>query len=686
MNRIYTLAHLMICFVLTLVSSPALLAQTDDPALSELLENFFRDNEGASESDAQLFIENLEQLRSRPLNLNTATRAELQETHLFHELQIEKLLAHRQLLGELVNIYELQAIEGWELDDIRRVTPFVEIPEGGLDERATPIGAGLLSGDNDFLMRWGRFRPVRIPDDSEGRPNQMAIRYRHNYQNRLRYGILAENDAGEAFFSGSNRGGFDFYSAFFWLKNPQHRTLRILTLGDYTVRLGQGLLIQTNFSQRKSAESVQIMRGGPRLRTYGGAFGEVTYLRGGGVILAPIKQLEVTVFASYRRRDGNLDIVTDSSDVGFGDEVFTSVAASGLHRTASEIANERSIGETLAGGAIEWSHARGFVALNAVHIRYERPWMPNPAPYRLYQFTGSEWTGISIDYQYRWRNFLLYGEEARSQNGGMSFINGAIIGADRRVRWAVVHRHFQPEYQAIYANPFGETTGADNEQGLYLGVELQPSKPYKFNAYADLWRHPWLRSTASGPSVGSEYVARFQWQPNKVFTTYAQWLWEQKQADAPTESGFTGLQDEQRQRMRLHATYKVNRYVELRSRVEWTRSNTVTAPRSGGFLMYHELMGKSLGFPLSGAVRYALFDTDNFDSRVYAYENDLFAAVSIPAFAGRGARYYLNLQYRLGRQWVLEARLEQTVYQRTVTTSITPGRYSSLKLQVRGKW
>jgi hypothetical protein len=680
-----------IALVLICLFSTTAHAQSEDPALSELLENFFRDNEGASESDAQLFIENLEQLRLRPLNLNKATRNELEETYLLTDIQIANLLTHRESVGSLLNLYELQSIEGWDVDDIRRLLPYVTIPDGGLDERAVSWREGFRSGDSDFLARWGQAIPQRTPNGSEGDPSQMAVRLRHNFQNRLRYGILGEKDPGEAFFRGSNRQGFDFYSAYFLIQNPANRRLRTLALGDFTVRLGQGLLIQTNFAQRKSAESTQVIRGGAKLRTYGGAFGEGIYLRGGGISVSTSKSsrpsgFDITLFASRRMRDANINVNEDSTDVGFGEIAFTSLQISGLHRTASEIENERAIGETLVGGSVEWKHARGHVAFNALHIRYDDPWMPTPAPYRLYQFTGQQLTGISLDYQYRWRNYLLFGENARSQNGGFAGINGAIIGLDRRVRMAVLYRHYQPQYQAIYANSFAETTGADNEVGLYTGVEIQPSKPYKFNFYADLWRHPWLRSSASAPSVGHEYVGRFLWQPNKVFSTYVQWLSEEKQNNPPAESGISGLLTEQRQRLRLHASYKVNRYVEMRSRAEWSRFRPGQAPRTRGFLAYQEVNAKALEFPLSGSVRYVVFDTDNFDTRVFAFENDLFAAVSIPALGGKGARYYLNLQYRLTRQWVLEARLEQTVLQRSVSTTLSEGRYSSVKLQVRGKW
>jgi hypothetical protein len=39
-------------------------------------------------------------------------------------------------------------------------------------------------------------------------------------------------------------------------------------------------------------------------------------------------------------------------------------------------------------------------------------------------------------------------------------------------------------------------------------------------------------------------------------------------------------------------------------------------------------------------LRFALFDTDGWDARIYAFENDLVGFFSIPPHYGRGIRWY----------------------------------------------
>ena len=110
----------------------------------------------------------------------------------------------------------------------------------------------IFSGENDLILRAGG-RPNTAGDAWEGSPTGLGARFQHRFENRLRLGFTLEKDAGESFFSGSNRRGFDFWSAHFFTEN-EHKPLKILALGDFSARLGQGLLLQNSFGISKSPE------------------------------------------------------------------------------------------------------------------------------------------------------------------------------------------------------------------------------------------------------------------------------------------------------------------------------------------------------------------------------------------------------------------------------------------------
>lgn len=60
--------------------------------------------------------------------------------------------------------------------------------------------------------------------------------------------------------------------------------------------------------------------------------------------------------------------------------------------------------------------------------------------------------------------------------------------------------------------------------------------------------------------------------------------------------------------------------------------------------------------------RMALFDTDTFDNRLYAYEQNAVGTFAIPAFSGRGSRQYLLAQYRIHSRLTAYFRIAQTHY------------------------
>ena len=663
------------------LAAAGLAAQTEDPATDELLENFFRDNEQASESDAQLFLENLENYRLRPLDLNRATRADLLDLHLLNELQVENLMAYRTRFGPLLNEYELQAVPGWELPDIRRVLRFAKVGSG-LETRNVPLRKGLYQGADEVLLRWQRPVPPNYTGQPEGGPNGWALYYRHFFDNRLRYGFTAEKDPGEAFFKKSNRHGFDFYGAHLFAQNLTP-VLRTLALGDYSARFGQGLLLQTGFSPGKSAETTAVMRGGRKLNAYA-AFGETFFFRGAAATVAAGKNVEITALYSNRRRDGNV-VLPDSIDAEFPEIVFSSLQTSGYHRTAAEVADEKSLREQVGGLSATWLGRNGQISANALHLRYDKPWTPSASPYNQFAFRGNKLTGLSLDYHWRYRNWLLFGEAARSDNGAVATVNGLLLSPDRHVTLTALHRSLARDYQAVYAAPFAESAGPGNEQGVYLGADIRYLRRLQVNLYADVWRHPWRRFGVSGPSQGREFLARVLWTKSRNFSAYALWKGEIKERDSDVE-GISGLVENRLDRLRLHVIAKASPAFELRSRVEWTFFRAEGLPNGKGFIAYEEAVVKPLNSPVYGVVRYAVFDADNFDTRVFAFENDLFSAVSIPSFSGRGSRYYLNLHWRVNHWLRLEGRYEETIQTRAVTSTGKTGRERVWKLQARLRW
>jgi hypothetical protein len=144
-----------------------------------------------------------------------------------------------------------------------------------------------------------------------------------------------------------------------------------------------------------------------------------------------------------------------------------------------------------------------------------------------------------------------------------------------------------------------------------------------------------------------------------------------------------------RQNLRFHLRYRINREFELRSRIEF--SSYRDSELNKGFMLYQDLVWSPAIIPLKVQLRFAIFDAEDYDTRIYAYENDVLYAFSVPAYYGRGTRFYINFNYRINRTISLWLRFAQTYFSdRDIISSgneqINSNRRSEIKVQLRAQF
>lgn len=649
--------------------------------------------------DFNTSFEHLEHFQAHPLNLNKVTALELADLGLLSPLQIQAFMQYRAEAGALISIYELQAIPKFDLVSIRRILPYVTI-RTDLNILKTNVLKMLTTGKNDLYVRYQRiletkkgFQPLAEGETASrylGDPNRLYIRYKHHYENRLSYGITMEKDAGEEFFTGSNKQGFDFYSAHFYAKDLS-TVIKTVTLGDFEAKLGQGLILWSGFGFGKGANVMNVKRTGRTLKAYTAA-NEASFLRGGGVTLRLGKSLETTILASYRNQDATISILDTLEAEPQVLEVST-LQLSGLHRTSTEVSNENAINQFTTGGQVKYlvnNGKNGHIGINGTFTQLDAPLGISDNLYKKFRFSGDRLLNYSLDYTFIFKNFHFFGETAQSDNGGLATLNGLLLALHRRVDMVVVQRHFQKNYQTLFGNTFSETSGVNNESGTYIGLEMRPNYHWKISMYFDMWRHPWLRFNVDAPSTGEEYLMQIDYRPSKKTLFQVRFRNEIKEKNAVgNTTPIDFLVPQTRTQTRFHFAHKISKNLELRSRVEWSIFNDGISNRSNGYLVYQDILYKQHN--ISGNLRFALFDTDDFNSRIYAYENDVLYAFSIPAYFYKGNRFYMNLRYRLTPQLLIEGRFAQTRMTNRATISsgleeIQGNTRSEVKLQVRYKF
>ncbi len=627
------------------------------PSTEQQLENLTDAQQAETEDDS--YLQELEHFKKHPLNLNAADANELKELILLTDLQIDNLISYRNLLGKLISIYELQSIPAWDIATIKKILPFVTVSNAL--SVAEDFGKRIRGGDQSLLVRFSEILEKSKGFDETtpgtkylGGRERLFFRYRYKFKNLLQYGIAGDKDAGEQFLKGSEKDGFDFYS--FHLFARKIGKVQALTLGDFTVNMGQGLIQWQSLAFSKSADVMNVKRQSAILRPYNSS-GEFYFHRGAGITLQ-FGKVEVTGFASIRKLSSNF--VADTVN---NEDFISSFLNSGYHRTQSEIENRNNLRQLAFGGNLTYRQKNWHIGLNGVAYNFSLPVAKRSEPYNLFAIGGKNWSNFSIDYSYTFRNLHFFGEAAADKNLNKAFVNGLLISVDPRVDLSIVQRAINKEYQAVYGNAFTENTYPTNENGIYAGISIRPWPGWRIDMYADFYKFPWLKYLTDAPGYGKDFLAQLTFTPNKQLEIYSRFRNESKQYNQPDNITVTNyLVLVPKQSWRTQISYKINQAITLRERIEMLWHDERDINKENGFLNFFDFIYKPFLKPYSGNVRLEYFETDGYNSRVYAYEDDVLYSFSIPGFFGKGYRYYINLNYDLKRNLSIWLRWAQTIY------------------------
>jgi hypothetical protein len=684
--------HSTLCFLLSLIfivipfllmaQVPEVPSNNTEQQLEAITETS-DDNETEDDS----FLQQLQQFLKNPVNLNTADAALLKELVILSPLQIQNFILYRNLLGDFISIYELQAVPGWDVRTIQRLKPYVSINNS--EAFITSFGQRLTGGTNSFLIRASqaleKSRGYKPPAGTAanfypGSPQKLFVRYKYQYKNLLQFGVSGEKDAGEEFFKGSQKQGFDFYSAHFFVRNIG--VIKSLALGDFTVNMGQGLTQWQNLAFKKGPDVINIKRQLAVLRPYNSA-GEINFHRGAGITLLK-NNWEATFFASYKKTDANFVADTLNSE-----DYISSLQTSGLHRTKSELEDKHVQQQLAAGGNISYTGNNLHIGINAIQYHFKLPLNKSADPYNLYSLSGKNFGNYSIDYSYTFKNMHFFGEAATTGNFSKAFINGMIVSVDAKVDMSLLYRNISPQYQSLYTNAFTENTFPTNEKGMYAGISIRPNDFWRIDAYADFYKFPWLKYLVDAPSVGADYLLQATYRPDKQLEMYMRYRSETKSKNYnPAFLPLPPVVNKPKKNLRMQVNYKINQVITFRNRADIIWFDKKGQGTQNGFLSYADIIYKPLLKKYSGNLRLQYFETDGYDSRLYAYENDVLYSYSIPVFYDKGFRYYFNFNYDLNRKTTVWLRWAQTIYKdKNVIGSgpdeIKGNKKSEIKIQVR---
>lgn len=645
-----------LCFtslaLFTLVFSA--ISQSIEKSTEQIISDIFEQYTAETDEniDYETFYEKLVQLTKNPINLNNTTKEELEQIPFLSGIQVENILFYIYQFGQLNTIYDLQLIDGIDMTDIFRLLPFISIGEAQIKHEPLRLKDLVKYADQNIYFRVDKDIESKAGYTSDKPENKYlgtsfytSLKYRYKYSNRLQLGFTTEKDAGETAFSKKIKTN-DFNSAYILLENQGK--LKRLIIGDFKANFGLGLVMQSGFGVGKSSYVMNALPYNHGL-SKSGSTDEFNYFRGTGATLK-LKTLEVSAFYSNK----NVDADTASG-------TFSSFYKTGYHRNENELRKRHTVNMQTAGTNITYTKNQIKIGFTAVYTASNSLLIPEEIHYNRFRFSGKEQFTAGVNYRFRVEKLNFFGECAITNQFSVATVNGLMFSPVSTVSLVVLHRYYPKEYDTFYSGAFSESTRTNNESGFYTGIEIYPFKKWKLSAYADAYSFPWTRYNTAIPSSGTDFLLQANFNPKRDLSM----LWRVKyengmknQSDSNLTMPFITRFTKGSLRYQLNFT---TANFQLKTQLEASTYRESSALHYG-ISALQDICYDFKQIPLSIDFRYQIFDIDDYENRIYTYENDILYAFSIPAIYGLGSRYYVNLKWEIIKNLHLWMKFSQTIY------------------------
>jgi opacity protein-like surface antigen len=589
--------------------------------------------------------ENLALLLANPININKATQEELRFLNILNEEQLQNLLRYRVEFGNLVSIYELQAIPGFDLQTIYRIVPFLIVDDITQRWDKSLLSRILQNENNYFILRYERTLEVKRGFTDAVRPeqrfvgdaNRYYLRFRTSRPNDFSLGFTLEKDAGEANTWNPERRqyGFDFTS--FHAQVMNKGKVKNLIVGDYQAQFAQGLLLGGAFGFGKGGETITTIRRSNLGFLPYTSINETGNLTGIAMTIEAQKNLYLSGFYSNTWRDATLG--SDTTENVFA----LALQTSGLHRNEVELSRRKTINEEQIGLVLNYRKKHLDAGILWNDVNYQIPITRRPQPYNQFVLSGTNLMNTGGYLNYQLRNFTLFSEIGKTANQGYGITAGLIGSVTHQLDVAIHYRHYQRNFYSLFSNAFAESSIPINERGMYWGWRYRWNRKYSLAGYVDFFRFPWLRFRGYAPSDGHEYLLRFNYQPTRQVFLFVQLREESKIRNLSSlPDNLYRTDNGVKRNFWINCDYGITSNLKMKSRAQFS-SYSLDGRVNQGMVVLQDI---SMDFGrISLTARYALFDADGADNRQYVYERDVWLAYSMPAYSGVGIRSYVLLQY-----------------------------------------
>lgn len=639
----------------------------------EGVESGNEDDDALSDRFEEL-LEEYEHCRVTPVNLNGDEAERLVAMGLLTSFQLEGIRRYQRQYGDLLFPGELTMIEELDPRTVAVISPIICFGKSEWEKarEQVTLKKAVTRGKHQLTMNYGR----KI-DGKEtnylGSPDKLQLKYAYRYDSKFKMGFAMEKDAGEPFLygrisdtlrqlvEGFRSQGFDFHGAHLYLSDwklvgdkngdggGRGVVFKDFALGDYQLSFGQGLTLWSGMSFGKSSGGSSLMKRGAGVRPKASA-GEGRFFRGAAATVA-FRDFQATAFWSSRRIDASL---AEADTL----VVATALQESGYHRTLGELGKRHTLRQQVFGGRLAYAGSQLEIGGTVYHLRLGAPLQLKPSKYNQFYFQGDRLTVAGLDFRWQLAKAAFFGELSMSGNRAFAGLAGVTIKPAGYIDFTLLYRNYGKRYQNLFSAALKESSHGQAEEGFYLGLQCAPAPRWNLLAHCDFFRFKWLTSQVYCPSWGQEYSLGVFHQISSSATMQFKFKSKTKMKNSVDDHVFSHYPVFYTKRtMQFLLSYTLFGDWVLGNKASYAHYHTGDGVDSRGYLLCQDVAYKPEGRPWSLTFRYALFHSDDYQSRISLYENDVLGAFSITSLYGHGSRVYLLGKWKLFDALTLYARV-----------------------------
>ena len=583
-------------------------AQNLPPLFEECLEDMYVEG---SESSMEQMMQWYESLLLEPLNINSATRSQLESLSVLSLFQIESLLEYIQEYGGIISYSEFEYVDGFNPDIVAFLRPFISLSSVQASEQAVSqirTKVKWKSSQEGFL-RYARYLGS-VSDFS--------------------YGLTLESDAAEPWIP-------DFISSHLSYQKKNFKAL----LGDFSATYGQGLAIGSSFSLSALGAPAAVLKRKDDFKPFTSA-GENDAFRGLALSYSFGSHSQLQSFFS-----------ASSLDATATDSTYSSLPSTGYHRTAFQKQQKDALREYVACVNYLYESESFLLSSTLALYSFNKANKRRVLEYNKYQMYDGWYGNYSLAALYSNSHSRYYSELAIDKKGSIAALCGLVWSPSYNFEGALQLRYYPKDYIATHAGAYSSISNVSNQYGLLLNMLFRPFEKFTVTTMTDAAYHPHPRFRIDGPSTIIKIKARVEYAED-----YMSFLLQDNYS-------YKSYEGSHKHSFRLCGKGLISESFEVGARADCVMVFNPVADMdayslelgwaTSAYLQYY----RQSGLKLAGGL--AKYKSSSSSNKIYMYEKDLPQNFAMASYVGNGISSYILFSFRLFGDFLLSTKISANI-------------------------